>query len=64
MSVGVTANQSIIQELKEQHGLVFVEVPCPCIYNDSGMKFLPDPDCDCCEGEGRIQYGIEELVFA
>jgi hypothetical protein len=33
-------------------------VPCVCL---TGYPFPPSPDCEYCEGSGRISYGIAEV---
>jgi hypothetical protein len=35
-----------------------VVVPCVCC---SGHPFPPDPDCQYCQGTGKIMYGIADV---
>ena len=61
---GITDNESIIAELKEGHSIQSVALPCPCAGDANSDPGIPVQDCPYCNGEGRIQYGIDEVVFA
>lgn len=60
---GVTPNESIIDELREGHGIMSVTLPCPCSCDANSETGIPDPACPYCHGEGKIQYGIDEVEF-
>jgi len=58
---GKTPNQSIIQELKDEHRVMSVTVPCPCRDDVTGQT---DPDCRGCAGTGKLMHGIDEVEFS
>lgn len=58
----MTTSKSIIEELKREHGITSIAVPCPCT---CGHPMPADKDCPYCYGEGKIQYGIDDVeVFS
>ena len=59
----VTDNDSIIQELKDDHGIMSVVLRCPCSCDANTGTGIPNPACPYCNGDGKIQYGIDELEF-
>ena len=59
----VIDDTSIIQELKDDYGLTAVVLRCPCACEANSMFGIPKPDCPYCYGEGKIQYGIDEVEF-
>ena len=61
--LGVTDNDSIIEELKTEHGITSFVVRCPCACDANSGMGIPDPDCRYCHGDGKIQYGIDEAMF-
>ena len=60
---GVTPNDSLIEELRTEHGILSVALPCPCTCDANNGTGIPDPDCPYCHGDGGIQYGIDEVQF-
>lgn len=60
---GVTPNDSIIDELREEHGITSVVLPCPCSCDANNGAGVPDPNCPYCHGDGKIQFGIDEVEF-
>lgn len=67
VSPGITPNESLIQELGQEHGIQAVSLPCPCIKDKNKASFLPvdspKPFCELCDGTGRIQYALSECEF-
>ncbi len=56
---GLTTSESIIEELKREHGVNSIAVPCP------GCHPMKLETCPYCHGCGKIQYGIDDLeVFS
>jgi hypothetical protein len=61
---GVTPNDSIIDELREEHAIMSVTLPCPCTTDaNSATPGNPKPYCEFCKGTGKIEYGINEVEF-
>lgn len=59
----MVTSESIIQELKREHGINSVAVPCPCCCDR--LRVPAKPDCPACNGSGSVQYGIDDLeVFS
>ena len=59
----VTDNDSIIRELKDDHGIMSAVLRCPCSCDANNGTGIPNPACPYCNGDGKIQYGIDELEF-
>ena len=59
----VTDNDSIIRELKDDHGIMSVVLRCPCSCDANSATGHPNPVCPYCYGDGKIQYGIDEVEF-
>jgi DnaJ-class molecular chaperone len=59
----MTDKASIIQELREDHGIMSAVLPCPCSCDANNGTGIPNPFCPHCHGDGRIQYGIDEVVL-
>ena len=56
-------DESIIQELKDDYGLTAAILRCPCACDANSATGHPKKDCPYCYGEGKIQYGIDEVEF-
>jgi len=59
----VVDDESIIQELKDDYGLTAVVLRCPCACDANSLLGIPKQDCLYCYGDGKVQYGIDELEF-
>jgi hypothetical protein len=59
----VINDQSIIEELKEQHAITAIVVPCPCSCDANSLTGKPVENCPYCYGDGKIQNGIDEVGF-
>ena len=57
-------SQSIIEELRDDHGITAVIVRCPCACDANSLTAKPVENCPYCHGEGGIQYGINEVGFS
>jgi hypothetical protein len=55
---------SIAQELRDEHGVTIAVLRCPCCCEANSLTGHPVRDCPHCHGEGKIQYGIDEVKFA
>lgn len=60
----MTTSESIIHELMDEHDVTIVILRCPCACDANSDTGHPVKDCPYCHGEGKIQYGIEEVEFA
>jgi DnaJ-class molecular chaperone len=56
-------SESIIEELKREHGILNIAVPCPCSTGANSATGHPKKNCAYCHGHGHIQYGIDEVTF-
>ena len=59
----MVTSESILQELRETHGVNSVALRCPCACEANSLTGHPVKDCPYCYGEGKIQYGIDEVEF-
>ena len=59
----VIDDESILQELRDEHGVTAVVLRCPCACEANSLTGHPVEDCPYCYGEGKIQYGIDEVEF-
>jgi len=55
---------SLIDELREEHAITSAVLPCPCACDANSPTGHPVENCPYCHGEGKIQYGIDEVEFA
>ena len=60
----MTDSQSLIDELRDDHGITIVILRCPCACDANSATGHPVPNCPYCHGAGKIQYGIDEVEFA
>ena len=56
-------SETIIKELRDEHGITSMVLRCPCACNVNSLNGKPKPDCPYCSGEGTVQYGIDEMEF-
>jgi hypothetical protein len=61
---GAINKQSIIEELREEHGITIAVLRCPCACDANSLTGHPVENCPYCHGGGKIQYGINEVEFA
>jgi hypothetical protein len=59
----MTDSESIVKDLIEEHGINSFVVVCPCTCDANSETGHPVKDCPYCHGEGKIQYGIDEVEF-
>lgn len=57
-------SESIIDELRTEHGIHSFAVRCPCCCDANSATGIPVQNCPYCHGEGKIQYGIDDLEFS
>jgi hypothetical protein len=56
-------DESIIEELKQDHAITSIILACPCSCDANSSLGLSSQDCPYCLGDGKIQYGIDEVEF-
>ena len=56
-------NESVINELRDDHGILAFAVRCPCACDANSLTGHPVQGCPYCHGDGKIQYGIDEVEF-
>ena len=56
-------SESIINELQDEHGITAVALRCPCACDANSLTGHPVEGCPYCHGDGKIQYGIDEVEF-
>jgi|GEM_PF-2289125 len=54
----VKEKTNTIQELLNLHPYRNALVPCVCV---AGSPFPPNPDCEFCDGRGKIMYSLSEV---
>jgi len=59
----VINSQSLIGELRDEHGVLSAVLRCPCCCDANSLTGIPVKNCPYCNGEGKIQYGIDEVEF-
>jgi len=57
-------SESIIQEICDEHGVTIAVLKCPCACDANSLTGHPVGNCPYCHGEGKIQFGIDEVEFA
>ena len=57
-------SQSLIDELRDDHGVLSVVLRCPCACDANSATGRPVENCPYCYGGGKIQYGIDEVEFS
>jgi hypothetical protein len=56
-------SETIIRELVDEHGITSVVLRCPCACDANSPNGKPKADCEYCNGDGKVQYGIDEVEF-
>ena len=59
----MVGSESVINELRDDHGILAFAVRCPCACDANSLTGHPVQGCPYCHGDGKIQYGIDEVEF-